>query len=170
MRADTNQGSMDSFATVINKWNGSGGGYGLFLSGGAPNNSQIQMATANGTSQDTVFSPNYTFTESTFLHVVGVWSPSTKAVYVNGVLQTSQTSANGTIANVSNAFNLGGQTTANSLNGALDEVRVSAVARDKDWIRTEFNNLDGPGIIGAPNWSDVGGAGVVGTSPGVNAV
>src|SRR2546422_6838997 len=82
MRADTNQGSMDPLATVINKWNGSNAGYGLFLSGGAPNNSQIQMVTGNGTSQDTVFSPNYTFTESTFLHVVGVWSPSpsTKAV------------------------------------------------------------------------------------------
>src|SRR2546426_1487950 len=162
MRADTNQGTMDPLATVINKWNGSNAGYGLFLSGGATNNSQIQMVTGNGTSQDTVFSPNYTFTESTFLHVVGVWSPSpsTKAVYVNGVLQTSQTSANGTIANVSNALNLGGQGAANSLNGALDEVRVSAVARDQDWIRTEFNNLDGPGIIGAPNWSDVGGVGV----------
>src|SRR2546426_3946682 len=162
MRADTNQGNMDPLATVINKWNGSNAGYGLFLSGGAPNNSQIQMVTGNGTSQDTVFSPNYTFTESTFLHVVGVWSPSpsTKAVYVNGVLQTSQTSANGTIANVSNALNLGGQGAANSLNGALDEVRVSAVARDKDWIKTEFNNLDGPGIIGAPNWSDVGGVGM----------
>src|SRR3989475_12848578 len=162
MRADTNQGTMDPLATVINKWNGSNAGYGFVLSGGATNNSQIQMVTGNGTSQDTVFSPNYTFTESTFLHVVGVWSPnpSTKAVYVNGVLQTSQTSANGTIANVSNALNLGGQGAANSLNGALDEVRVSAVARDQDWIRTEFNNLDGPGIIGAPNWSDVGGVGM----------
>src|SRR3989441_691464 len=175
MRADTNQGSMDSFATVINKWNGSGGGYGLFLSGGAPNNSQIQMATANGTSQDNVFSPNYTFTESTFLHVVGVWSPNpgTKAVYVNGVLQNSGTASNNTINPdpVPTNFNIGGQTTANSFNGALDEVRVSAVARDQDWIRTEFNNMDGPGIIGAPNWSDVGGAGVAGSGPpGVNAV
>src|SRR5437879_12417298 len=82
LRADTNQGTMAPLATVINKWNGSNAGSGLFLSGGATNNSQIQMVTGNGTSQDTVFSPNYTFTESTFLHVVGVWSPSpsTKAV------------------------------------------------------------------------------------------
>src|SRR5438445_9420898 len=81
-------------------------------------------------------------------------------MYSNGTQVASGSAGNGTIANVSTAFNLGGQTTNRSWDGALDEVRVSAVARDQDWIKTEFNNLDGPGIIGAPNWSDVGGVGM----------
>src|SRR3989475_2166929 len=178
IRADTNQGSMDSPVTVIDKLNAATGGYSLFISSGVSTNNQLQMTTQNGATPDSMASPSYTFTESTFQHVVGVWSPSDgnagtmeNFIYINGTQVASGSAANGTIANVSNAFNLGGQTTNRSWNGALDEVRVSAVSRDQDWIRTEFNNLDGPGIIGAPNWSDVGGAGVAGSGPpGVNAV
>src|SRR5437879_5863077 len=173
IRADTNQGSMDTPVTVIDKLDNTNGGYSLFLSSSASTNSQLQMTAQNGGAADSLVSPSYTFTESTFQHVVGVWSPSpgTMQIYINGTQVASGSAANGTIANVSTAFNLGGQTTNRSWNGALDEVRVSAVARDQDWIRTEFNNLDGPGIIGAPNWSDVGGAGVAGSGPpGVNAV
>src|SRR2546427_228867 len=162
IRADTNQGSMDTPVTVIDKLDNTNGGYSLFLSSSASTNSQLQMTAQNGGAADSLVSPSYTFTESTFQHVVGVWSPSpgTMQIYINGTQVASGSAANGTIANVSTAFNLGGQTTNRSWNGALDEVRVSSVARDQDWIKTEFNNLDGPGIIGAPNWSDVGGAGV----------
>src|SRR5439155_204364 len=162
IRADTNQGSMDTPVTVIDKLDNTNGGYSLFLSSSASTNSQLQMTAQNGGAADSLVSPSYTFTESTFQHVVGVWSPSpgTMQIYVNGTQVASASAAKPSISNVSTALNLGGQTTNRSWKGALDEVRISAVARDQDWIRTEFNNLDGPGIIGAPNWSDVGGVGM----------
>src|SRR2546425_2024861 len=176
IRADTNQGSMDSPVTVIDKLNAATGGYSLFLSSGVSTNNQLQMTTQNGATPDSMASPSYTFTESTFQHVVGVWSPSDgnagtmeEFIYINGTQVASGSAANSAISNVTTALNLGGQTTNRSWNGALDEVRVSAVARDQDWIRTEFNNMDGPGIIGAPNWSDVGGAGLGGSNPVVYA-
>src|SRR3989475_753370 len=162
IRADTNQGSMDTPVTVIDKLDNTNGGYSLFLSSSASTNSQLQMTAQNGGAADSLVSPSYTFTESTFQHVVGVWSPSpgTMQIYINGTQVASASAAKPSISNVSTALNLGGQTTNRSWKGALDEVRISAVARDQDWIRTEFNNLDGPGIIGAPNWSDVGGVGM----------
>ncbi|MFQ5948115.1 MAG: DUF2341 domain-containing protein, partial [Acidimicrobiia bacterium] len=41
-------------------------------------------------------------------------------------------------------------------NGRIDEVRVSSVARNADWIKTEFNNMFDPGDIGTPGFYTVG--------------
>ena len=42
------------------------------------------------------------------------------------------------------------------LQGRVDEVRISTAVRDADWIKTVYNNTNGPGDIGAPDFYTVG--------------
>ena len=41
-------------------------------------------------------------------------------------------------------------------NGIIDEVRISTVARNADWIKTVYNNTSAPGDIGAADFYTVG--------------
>ena len=50
----------------------------------------------------------------------------------------------------------GANTGINSLNGILDELRISDTARTADWIVTEYRNQNVPGsfyVIGPPESS-----------------
>lgn len=42
------------------------------------------------------------------------------------------------------------------LDGLLDEVRISTIARDEDWIVTECNTVDDPGDVGSPGFYTLG--------------
>ena len=46
--------------------------------------------------------------------------------------------------------------TSDSLDGFVDEARISDIARDEDWIKTGFNNQNDPGDIGAAGFYTVG--------------
>ncbi|GAB5408505.1 MAG: hypothetical protein BalsKO_08700 [Balneolaceae bacterium] len=63
------------------------------------------------------------------------------AVYINGSNKTTGTLASFT--NNNNPFFI--STAAYPLNGWVDEVRVSNIARSDDWIITEYNNQFSPG-------------------------
>lgn len=131
------QGTMDTYARVFNKWKGSSGGYGLFF---GSTNTTITMQTANGSTD--AIARTYTFTPDNWYYVVGTWSPSpgAKAIYINGLVENSGSSSNTTINIVSQDVQFAGAATANSLNGRIDEARVSSVARSADWIKTSYNN------------------------------
>src|SRR2546425_4000807 len=62
VRADLNQGSMDSPVTVIDKLNAATGGDSLFLSNGAPPKNQREKTHPNGANPASMASPRYTFT------------------------------------------------------------------------------------------------------------
>ncbi|TLY20283.1 MAG: DUF2341 domain-containing protein [Nitrospirae bacterium] len=150
-----------SYATIINKLSGSNPGYALDFD--SPGTS-FGVETYNG-SIDTYWGPGQ-FDEVTWHHVVGVWSPKVGAVpgvysiYIDGVeYPKASGSANTSIGTWNQPLNIGGRAGSQGFNGALDEVRVSSVARDQHWIKTEFNNMGGPGMIGAPNWSAVPNSG-----------
>jgi hypothetical protein len=85
-----------------------------------------------------------TVSAGTWYHVVGTYDGSTMTTYVNGVAGTPAT-VTGAIANTAAALSLFDATfTSAPLNGVLDEVRVSNVARSAGWIGTEFNNESSP--------------------------
>jgi len=43
---------------------------------------------------------------------------------------------------------VGSQVNANYFDGILDEVRISSTARTQDWLTTEYNNENAPGVGG----------------------
>lgn len=68
---------------------------------------------------------------------------SQTAVYINGTNKTTGSGAN--FSNNNNPLYI--STSAYPLNGWVDEVRISNVARSDDWILTEYNNQDNPGTF-----------------------
>lgn len=85
----------------------------------------------------------------TWNHIVGTWDGTDWNIYVNGVLEATSSSATGPQA-LTRQVDLGvggqnGQTfQTTSLDGSLDEARISNVARSPDWIATEYNNISNP--------------------------
>ncbi|MEP0005380.1 MAG: DUF2341 domain-containing protein [Balneola sp.] len=71
-------------------------------------------------------------------------SGSGRNIYVNGVPAGSDGS---TTAFSTNNDPLYISTSSYGLNGFVDEVRISNIARSADWISTEFNNQDNPGTF-----------------------
>jgi hypothetical protein len=77
--------------------------------------------------------------------------------YVNGSLDASVGGA-GNLATNNATTSIGNDlfSAGRSFNGAIDEVRVSTVARPADWIVTEYNNQSAPGNVGADNFLKFG--------------
>lgn len=68
---------------------------------------------------------------------------SETAVYINGANKTTGSGAN--FSNNNDPLYI--STSAYPLDGWVDEVRISNVARSDDWILTEYNNQDNPGTF-----------------------
>ena len=82
----------------------------------------------------------------------------TNNLYVDGVSQDTSTSAN-TAVNPPNAIEIGRREDGDSaryFGGDLDEIHISNIERDHDWITTSFNNQDDPGNIGVAGFYTVG--------------
>jgi hypothetical protein len=85
--------------------------------------------------------------------------------YVNGALDSTHTGLP-TFGTISPVVGLGAYANGTSqFQGAVDEVRISAVAESADWILTEYNNQNAPGNIGAGNFITYG-AETAGTASG----
>ena len=74
-----------------------------------------------------------------------------RAVYLNGESQVGSWTAGGTLdgamkSTSSSTFTLGGQAKANngSFPGAIDEVRISNIARSADWIKATYDTVNDP--------------------------
>lgn len=73
-------------------------------------------------------------------HVAATYDGSSIRLYVNGV-QTGSTPKTGNLQATSRNVRIGGRDTGSLgefFHGAIDEVRVSSVARSADWIRAEW--------------------------------
>lgn len=90
-------------------------------------------------------------------------------MFINGK-QTAQVAGPGTLSYSNGGFDIGSDpANAVDFKGAIDEVRVSNIARSADWIATEYANQSDPNaffIIGQPlaNSSNFSGVSVVGTT------
>ncbi|MGD9045326.1 MAG: DUF2341 domain-containing protein, partial [Desulfobacterales bacterium] len=85
----------------------------------------------------------------TWYHLAGVHSGTDLKLYVDGndsnVTTTAPTS--GTIVDSTSWFEVGfGHADPDPIDGIIDEVRLSSVARSESWLTTETNNLNNPGI------------------------
>src|SRR5206468_5531192 len=85
------------------------------------------------------------------VHLVFNRSGSTNKAYVDGSLQTLTTGARTAsgMGNFSNSSLYFMSRAANSLNaaGTLDEVRLSTIERNPNWVATEYNNQSSPGTF-----------------------
>ncbi len=71
---------------------------------------------------------------NTWYHIAGVWDGSTMKIYINGVMENSQ-SMSGTMASTTASTLVGGATDSRFLDGYMDEVRIWDDARTKTEIR-----------------------------------
>jgi hypothetical protein len=80
-----------------------------------------------------------------FSHIVGVYNGSNQKTYIDGQLDNTSGSITGNLRNNSRPFHIGRNPgDAVTFNGAIDEVRISNVARSPEWIATEHNNQQAP--------------------------
>ncbi len=91
------------------------------------------------------------------------WDGTTFTLYKNGIKNIS-TAAGVSGANLSTTqtknFVMGayqGGSGFQNMIGMLDEVRISNIARSKDWIFTEYNNQNSPGNIGSASFLSYSG-------------
>jgi len=95
----------------------------------------------------------------TWYHLAGVRDGGTIKIYVDGV-EGAVTDTLGTLEDSSSFSLLIGRMLLDSdpryFQGQIDEVRISSVARKRDWITTSFNNQNNPGNIDSPGFYNVG--------------
>lgn len=85
-----------------------------------------------------------TILPNTWYYIAGTWDGTTRQVYLNGN-QDSSGSRTGTIGTDTRELYLGGRIgLTDSINGILDEVRISNINRSTSWIMTEYNNQNSP--------------------------
>jgi len=65
-------------------------------------------------------------------------------VYLDGTEDGQDTSAGSSIKDTSDAWTIGGQSTANNYDGQIDEVRIAFSEFSSDWIDTEHENQNSP--------------------------
>ena len=104
-------------------------------------------------------------TDGNWHHLVGVYSGGalstlSNQLYIDGNLLSSNLFS-GTPAITTTEFKIGGTPTVTNccaLNGSVDEIRVSSVARSADWVATEYANQSSPSTfysVGADGSSSV---------------
>ena len=86
-------------------------------------------------------------TSGTWNYVVGIYDGSFSRIYKNAV-QTDSVAYSSGIFNSDGGLYVGSQVNSNYFDGLLDEARVSSTARSPDWLTTEYNNMNNPGVGG----------------------
>lgn len=86
-----------------------------------------------------------TLSASTWYYIVMTYNGATIKGFLNGALDGTAAFASATV-NSMTSWDIGQDivTAGRFFNGAIDEVRVSNVARSGDWITTEYNNQVAP--------------------------
>lgn len=134
---------------LIDKFNGTGGGYAMYLNtlGGGGSGITIYVQT-DGSNWKQIY-------DNSALHKNdGVWhhfvatrsSTTTLALYTDGVTPGTITQSSGTVGSVSNSVSLqmSNASIPSYYNGSLDEIRISTVARTLDYATACFNNQGDP--------------------------
>ena len=77
-------------------------------------------------------------------HIAGVYNGSTMKLFIDGIL-VNERSGSGTIQNNSAKVEIGRlQKGEAHMKGIIDEVRISNIARNDNWIKTGYRNLVNP--------------------------
>jgi hypothetical protein len=120
---------------------------------------------ANSSDYDMAYTSTNTWTSGTWYYILGEWNGTWLQMYVNGKPDGTADSQErnawvNTTFNVQIGCGFENGCTSNSpnaVNGTMDEVRISYVARSADWIKTEYNNQNSPStfytvgnLVGSP--------------------
>lgn len=77
-------------------------------------------------------------------YLVGQRSGSLVEIYVDGVLEDSRNDFTGELNNGQNLMLGGKDSSTESFNGTIDEIKISNMVRGGDWIKTSYNNQQDP--------------------------
>jgi PKD repeat protein len=103
-----------------------------------------------GSSGSDTIDSNSVYTDSNWHHIVLVRN-TTAYLYVDGAVQTDTSTQ--AISDSGNSFRIGRQYADYNGRwwyGVVDEVRISNIARDSTWIKTEYNNQVNPALFHYP--------------------
>lgn len=92
---------------------------------------------------------SHTMVSGTWYHVALTFTPSSNIGlfgYVNAANDGHVNSSTNLISTAASTY-VGHDTISSPFNGAIDEARVSSVARSNDWLTTEYNNQNAPGTF-----------------------
>jgi hypothetical protein len=116
---------------------------------GGPFEDLIAGTVASGTkyNADYRFASSSLIIPGTWHHYVGTYDGSDWNLYLDGMLIATAASSNGAQADPTDVMLIGTDGSnggfpfpTDGMNGAVDEVRLSNIARSPDWIGTEYNN------------------------------
>ncbi len=143
--------------TVIRKDSGSGSGRWLFgIDNTAPESNSLEFLKGHTTTTLDVASATGVIVIGAWQQVVATWDGSVNVsgvhLYVNGLETAYGATQAGVGTPISDAienvvFGAAGDGTS-ALHGSIDEVHISNTVRSADWIQTEYNNQNSPGVGG----------------------
>jgi len=118
-----------------------------YVTGGSGTTGQMQIKVENNNSGYYINSTTGTFTAGLWYHVAWSWDGSTSKLFINGVMEASQSSSQTVSATSSDEIGRAwydGQNITDGnpryFTGNLDEFRFSSVARSENWIRLCYEN------------------------------
>lgn len=122
------------------------------ISTGATNTFTLQVSSANQASCWWE-NPNATFPKAnsttviataTWYHLACVWDGTTRYLYVNGVLEGTNSTAQARTDNSGNTvIGRAGSANAQYWDGLIDEARISGTSRTASWLKAEVDNVNG---------------------------
>jgi hypothetical protein len=89
-------------------------------------------------------------------HVTAVFDGTTQRLYYNGDPDPGSTPQANFYLDIPELSRIGGAANTQYLDGWMDEVRISRVARSADWIQTSYNNMSSPGTFFGLGAEEVG--------------
>lgn len=105
------------------------------------------------------------YTAGTWFYFVGVFTATnSRSISLNGAAFVTNSSTSNPAGSGPNGTSIGARRTVLTqqvFDGKIDEVRIATVARNIDWIVTEFNNQNDPGTFYAVEAMGGGGGGGV---------
>jgi hypothetical protein len=138
-----------------NNGNPLGQSYLMALLGGGDQRIRVKVSGGkNASDYDQAYTGTNSWTSGAWYYIVGEWNNTYLQMYINGTPDGAAVAqlrpANTTLSlpvQIGCGFETGCSDYDNAVNGTMDEVRISYVARSADWIRTEYNNMNRPNLF-----------------------
>ncbi|KYK21453.1 hypothetical protein AYK21_04730 [Thermoplasmatales archaeon SG8-52-2] len=121
----------------------SGVGYNRYQLRYKPGDDVAQFFLGDGSGY-TIIKSNDDLALDEWTHLVATWDGTNMFMFVNGVEQSNVSTFTGSPFTSSADLEIGRYTEQNYFQGIVDEIRISKISRDSDWIITEYNNQNDP--------------------------
>jgi hypothetical protein len=110
-------------------------------------NNSVYFGVYDGSKENQIFS-NQKITDTNWYYITSVWDGSTMSIYINGVLDFSENIGTVSIADDSKPLEFGHHygymSGKNPFAGDVDEIQISNINRNQDWILTAYQNQQNP--------------------------